>query len=135
MLFTTKHRLWQRCEKSQCPRIIPFHVPFTPIFKAKSSDLPMPPSFEAKYTGAPGLRIQISYFLSIRITRPPLSLWRRHTTYVFPLYTLSDRAHNLPQDCHSCEIPAAFSAIPPYLTRSLPFPFYDQNRARGVAPN
>ncbi|GJE99015.1 hypothetical protein PsYK624_152530 [Phanerochaete sordida] len=86
LLFSTKHSLWRRSEsQTQCPRAIPFLVPFPATYETKTGEVPMPPSFEASFTGSPGLRVQIFYFLSIRITRPPLSLWRRHTTIVIPV--------------------------------------------------
>ncbi|EKM48998.1 uncharacterized protein PHACADRAFT_214550 [Phanerochaete carnosa HHB-10118-sp] len=85
VLFTTEFTLWQKGEQAQSPRAIPFAVPFPPTYTTKSGEFSMPPSFETRLTGAPGLRAQILYSLTIRLTRPPLSLWKRHTKIVIPV--------------------------------------------------
>ncbi|GJE99014.1 hypothetical protein PsYK624_152520 [Phanerochaete sordida] len=85
VLFSTEHSLWTQDDPGECPRPVSFFTPFPSTFTTSLEPYPMPPTFDASFSGTPGLRVQVFYFLSVRVIRPPLWLWRRNTTIVIPV--------------------------------------------------
>ena len=82
VLFSQKHVLWKRQDHEDSPRTIRFDIPFPLSYESKGSQQPLPPSFDAHFPDAPGLRAEVAYTLTVKISKPRLGSWKQHKMYV-----------------------------------------------------
>lgn len=78
VLFSQKHVLWKRKEQEVCPKTIDFHLPFPTTYTLDGTDHALPPTFVAHFPDSPGLRAEIAYTLTVKISRPRLGTWKQH---------------------------------------------------------
>ena len=87
-LFSQKHLLWKRREQEDCPQTIDFDIPFPLAYESKGREHPLPPSFDGHFPDAPGLHAEISYTLTIKISKPRLGSWKQHKRCVIPFHEI-----------------------------------------------
>ena len=85
VLFTKKQDLWNKQGEAPCPSTLQFNMPFPATCDSKQGEQPLPPSYEARFSGVPGLCAEISYTLRVRVTRLRCGVLRRCKTFVICL--------------------------------------------------
>ena len=85
ILFTKQEELWTYRDQSDCPRLLRFDLEFPTTCEFKQGEYPLPPSYDVKFSGVPGLCAEISYALKVRVVRPRCGVWKRCKTSVYSL--------------------------------------------------
>ena len=82
VLVSEVHELWRKRGSASCPTIVGFCVPFPLSYVDERGNNALPPTFDAQFFGVPGLLAQTSYSLSVLVTRPRLTAWKKQQRYV-----------------------------------------------------